>query len=105
MNRHLKLSSGAVVLTAAIFFGIFSQVVAAPVSTTVQVEKVTSTRQQAIAFIDAIKQLDSSTFWPNIKPSSFLQNLKATIHDPVSIYPGNGTNFCGYGALSYLFLQ
>jgi hypothetical protein len=65
----------------------------------------TSTQQQAIAFIDSIKILAPSTFWPNIKPALFLQNLKLNIHNPVSIYPGNGTNFCGYGALTYLLLK
>ena len=66
---------------------------------------VTSTQQQAIAFIDSIKEIKSSSFWPNIKPALFLQNLKLNIHQPLSIYPGNSTNFCGYGALTYLFLQ
>lgn len=65
---------------------------------------VTSTQQQAIEFIDAIKQIEKSAYWPNIKPALFLQNLKTTIHDPVSIYAGNGTNFCGYAALTYLLL-
>lgn len=65
---------------------------------------VTSTRQQAIAFIDKIKALEPSSFWPNIKPALFLQNVKTNIQNPISIYPGNGTNFCGYGALTYLLL-
>ena len=65
---------------------------------------VTSTQQQAIEFIDKIKELSPSPFWPNIKPSLFLQNLKTNIYKPISIYPGSGTNFCGYGALSYLLL-
>lgn len=67
--------------------------------------KVTSTREAAIAFIDSIKGLKPSVHWPNIKPLLFLENLSNNIHDAVSIYPGNGTNFCGYGALTYLFLQ
>ena len=66
---------------------------------------VTSTQQQAIAYIEKIKELKSSAYWPNIKPVLFLKNLKTNIHNPVSIYPGKGTNFCGYGALTYLFLQ
>jgi len=64
----------------------------------------TTTRQKAIAYIDAITELAPSAYWPNIKPALFLQNLKTNIHQPVSIYPGNGTNFCGYGALSYILL-
>lgn len=65
----------------------------------------TSTQQEAIAFIDKIQSLEPSAFWPNVKPALFLSNLKTTIHQPLSIYPGRGTNFCGYGALSYLLLQ
>ena len=68
-------------------------------------EKVTSTQQQAIQYIEKIRELKASTHWPNIKPALFLKNIKNNIHNPVSIYPGKGTNFCGYGALTYLFLQ
>ena len=66
---------------------------------------VTSTQQQAIEYIEKISELKTSEHWPNIKPSLFLKNLKNNINNPVSIYPGMGTNFCGYGALTYLFLQ
>ena len=66
---------------------------------------VTSSREEAIRYIEEIKNLERSNHWPNIKPSLFLQNLKLNVTDPLSIYPGNSTNFCGYGALSYLFLQ
>jgi hypothetical protein len=66
---------------------------------------VTSTQQQAIAFIDKIKELGPSAYWPNIKPALFLENLRSNVHQPLSIYPGRGTNFCGYGALTYLMLQ
>ncbi len=68
-------------------------------------EKVTSTQQQAIEYIEKINELKPSSHWPNIKPALFLKNLKTNIHNIVSIYPGKGTNFCGYGALTYLFLQ
>jgi hypothetical protein len=67
--------------------------------------KVTSTQQQAIEYVENIPELKSSAHWPNIKPDLFLKNLKHNIHNPISIYPGMGTNFCGYGALTYLFLQ
>lgn len=67
--------------------------------------EVTSTRQQAIEFIEQVTKLDSSKYWPGIDPELFLKNIKANIYNPVSIYPGNGTYFCGYGALTYLFLQ
>lgn len=66
--------------------------------------KTTSTRQQAIEYVNKITELKSSAHWPNINPDQFLKNLKNNIHDPISIYPGKGTNFCAYGALTYLFL-
>ncbi|MGG9971623.1 hypothetical protein ACQ33O_07490 [Ferruginibacter sp. SUN002] len=66
---------------------------------------VTSTQQQAIAFINSVEKLDSSAFWPNIRPALFLKNLKSNVQNPIGIYPGNGTNFCAYGAITYLFLQ
>ncbi|MBK6635035.1 MAG: hypothetical protein IPG38_12645 [Chitinophagaceae bacterium] len=72
---------------------------------TVTKGQVTSTREQALAFLDKIKDLEKSTHWPNIKPRLFLKNLRTNIEEPINIYPGKGTNFCGYGALTYLFLQ
>lgn len=62
-------------------------------------------QKQAIDFIDKIKKLEPSAFWPNIKPALLLENIKINIQQPISIYPGNGTNFCGYGALTYLLLK
>jgi hypothetical protein len=66
---------------------------------------VTSTRKAAIDFIDKVTILAPSKYWPNIKPALFLQNIKDNLNNSVSIYAGNGTNFCGYGALTYLLLQ
>ena len=71
----------------------------------IPVVEVTTRQQQAIAYIDKFTELKSSPSWPNIKPQSFLKNLKNIIHQPMTIYAGKGTNFCGYGALTYLFLQ
>ena len=68
-------------------------------------KKSTSTQQEAIRFIDSIKTVPVSNQWPNINSVSFLQNLKINIHQPLSMYPGIGTNFCGYGALIYLLLD
>jgi len=69
------------------------------------VPELTSTRQEAIAYMDKIPALEPSPHWPNIKPHLFLQNIRSNIDQPISIYPGNGTNFCGYGALTYLYLK
>jgi hypothetical protein len=81
------------------------QAMAVPVRNTDIDTTLTSSRSQALAFLNTIKDLETSKHWPNINPGQFLQNVRANIQDPVKIYPGNGTNFCGYGALSYLFLQ
>ncbi len=64
-----------------------------------------SSIEEAIAFVDAIKNLAPSAYWPNVKPGLFLENLKTNIYQPHSPYQGRGTNFCGYGALTYLFIQ
>lgn len=94
-----------VLLTLGIFLCTIQQGIAIPGYDPGKDPAVTSTQQQAIAFIDNIKELDSSVYWPNIRPVLFLKNVKANIHNTLSIYPGNGTNFCAYGALTYLFLQ
>ena len=92
------------ILAGVILFCVVGYANATPKDAVLKDTTVTSTRQEAIAFIDQIKELDHSLFWPNIKPSLFLQNLKKNIYQPITIYPGNGTNFCGYGALTYLLL-
>lgn len=68
-------------------------------------KKHTSTKEQAIAFVDNLLKLDSSAVWPGINPDWFLKNLKTNIHKPVTIYPGDGTYFCAYSAITYLMLQ
>jgi len=65
----------------------------------------TSTQAEAIRFIDGIKTIEASDYWPNVKPAPFLENIKINIHHPFGMYAGRGTNFCGYGALGYLLLQ
>lgn len=53
----------------------------------------------------AIKVLPASTFWPHIKPENFLKNVNEDIEFPLNLYEGSNTNFCSYGALSYLPLH
>ena len=64
-----------------------------------------STKEQALAFLDKQTDLTASNFWPNVHPVFFLQNLRKNIENPLSIYEGRSTNFCGYAALSYLPLH
>jgi hypothetical protein len=64
-----------------------------------------STQKQALAFLDKQTELKASNIWPNVNPVFFLQNLRKNIENPLSIYEGRSTNFCGYAALSYLPLH
>lgn len=65
----------------------------------------TSTQEEALIFLDTIGTLAQSDYWKNIDPAKMLANVRINIENPLSMYPGRGTNFCGYGALSYLLLQ
>lgn len=65
----------------------------------------TSTQAQAIAYVDSIKSLSPSGYWPHVKSALYLSNLQLNIQQPLSFYPGRGTNFCAYGALSYLVIK
>jgi hypothetical protein len=65
----------------------------------------TSTQLQAQQYLAEIKELPASSFWPNVKPDLFLNNVKDDIDHPLNLYEGNNTNFCSYGALSYLPLH
>src|ERR1700754_5228805 len=74
-------------------------------STSVTAHPPVSTREQALDYLQHTSLPDSSIFWPNVKRRLFIENLKANILDPLAIYQGSNTNFCGYAALSYLPLQ
>ncbi len=92
-------------LFAIILFGFIGDAFAVPLYNFAEDTIASSTRHQATSFLDSIKTLPASKHWPNIKPGAFLQNIKINVQQPITIYPGNGTNFCGYGALTYLFLK
>ena len=65
----------------------------------------TSSFKNAVVFLDKLEKLEPSPYWPHIQPALFLQNLKTNIRQPLSPYQGRGTNFCGYGAFTYLLLK
>ncbi len=46
-----------------------------------------------------------SKFWPKVNPQLFEENLRRNIEQPVFLYAGRNTNFCGYAALGYVFLK
>ena len=67
--------------------------------------KTNSTKEEALAFIRKIDQTKESSYWPNVKSKLFYDNLKLNLENPKSFYPGRSTNFCSYGALSYLVME
>lgn len=67
--------------------------------------EINSTKKEALEFIDKIDQSKENGLWPNVKPKLFYNNLKLNLEKPMSFYPGRSTNFCGYGALSYLIME
>lgn len=64
-----------------------------------------STTQQALSYLEAHKIKDSSSYWIHVKPKLFTENLRLNVTDILSFYPGRSTNFCAYGALSYLVIH
>jgi len=65
----------------------------------------TSSREEALQYLNSIGEVTTSAYWPGIKPALFIQNLRSNVDEPISLYQGSGTNFCGYGAVTYLFLK
>lgn len=68
-------------------------------------DEIISTKAEAIAFLGRIDQTKNSSFWLHVKPKLFYDNLTLNLENPGSFYPGRSTNFCAYGALSYLVMQ
>ncbi|MFZ1528440.1 MAG: hypothetical protein WAT19_06815 [Ferruginibacter sp.] len=66
---------------------------------------VLSTSQEALSYLDSVRTPDTSYYWVHVKPTLFYQNLRKNVLDPLSFYPGRSTNFCAYGALSYLVIH
>jgi len=104
LNSHLQRIKKALFVTSLLFYTLQLTAGTKNYSPGYEIPP-TSSQEEAIKFIDGIKVVPASALWVNINPELFLQNLKTNIHDRLSIYPGIGTNFCGYGALSYLLLQ
>ncbi len=71
----------------------------------INADKPTSTKEDAVLFINKIKELQPNSNWPDINPHLFLENIKDNINNPLNLYEGLNTNFCGYAALSYLVLH
>lgn len=68
-------------------------------------EHATSKKQEALQYLDSVGLLPVSVLWPNLDPAKFLANVRLSVENPNTIYPGRETNFCGYGAITYLLLN
>jgi len=60
---------------------------------------------RALAMLANIDTVCPSPYWPNIKPSLFLANLRKNILYPTKINQGKATNFCGYAAFTHILLK
>ncbi|MBK7098991.1 MAG: hypothetical protein IPH58_12330 [Sphingobacteriales bacterium] len=60
---------------------------------------------ETLEYINSIKDLEQSEYWPHVKPDLLLQNLKTFTIEPFSFYEGKTTNFCAYSALTYIPLK
>ena len=79
-----------------------------PISATAILNSDTTTLSKtndAIEFMNRVGSLKQSEYWPNVKPASFVENIKKNIFHPLNIYEGAGTDFCSYAAFSYLILH
>ncbi|MFT3904549.1 MAG: hypothetical protein QM727_15360 [Niabella sp.] len=65
----------------------------------------TSTAEMALQYLNGIKKLERSKYWPNVDPAIFLENLKTFTVYPLAFYEGKATNFCAYSALTYIPLH
>jgi len=58
----------------------------------------------ALAFLDTVNRTFQSKYWPNIDAHDYYENIEKNIRNPLYIYQGSATNFCGYAALTYTLL-
>lgn len=87
------------------FLIILLLVVCARINAADHLQSLSPARQEALAFLETLDHTKASVHWPNIKPKLFYDNLKLNLENKESFYPGRSTNFCSYGALSYLVME
>lgn len=65
-----------------------------------------SSAKEAMQWLDSnVKTLPQSQYWPKVSPALFVQNLQLNVQNPVLIYAGRSTDFCAYGALTYVMVR
>ncbi len=71
-----------------------------------QKKQLASTQKQALKYLgDSADNLQQSIYWIHVHPQQLLKNVRNNIIKPLIVYGGNGTNFCGYAAVSYPLIQ
>jgi hypothetical protein len=63
-----------------------------------------SKKNQAITLLRNTT-IQKSSYWPSVDSALFLQNLQRNIEQPVFLYAGRNTNFCGFAAVGYIILK
>ena len=59
-----------------------------------------SRQRSALKILNGMDTSLASSFWPNVKPDKFYNNVAANIKNPNILYQGGMTNFCGYAAFA-----
>ena len=106
--NHNSLTRAKPLLAFRIFAGRIAFILLLLISFTLQLragEGPKSTSKDALRFIDSIKVLNASPFWPNVRPDIFLLNLRGFATEPLMFYEGKSTNFCAYSALTFIPLH
>lgn len=69
-----------------------------------QPKDISTEQKKALTYLGTI-HLSKNSYWPKINPQLFEENLHRNIEQPVFLFAGRNTNFCGYAALGYVFLK
>ena len=64
-----------------------------------------STLKDAAEYLKKIPKPEASSFWPNVNPQYFLDNLNMYVKKPAYAFESSNTNFCGYTAISFITLD
>lgn len=71
----------------------------------VDTSEATISKVKALAYLDSMHILTQSSFWINVTPDAFLENVRNNVLFPLQLGAGRGTNFCAYAAVTYTCLK
>lgn len=61
-------------------------------------------QSRALATLAEAENKTNLDLWPNINPDFFYRNIKENIENPIRVYQGKPTYFCGYSALTHFYI-